>query len=58
MASRGDPRVHFAINLVLSAAFAAFILWGLEFVGVGTLTLERFVLGTIVLMAVTYLVTR
>lgn len=58
MASRGDPRVHFVMNLVLSASFAALILWGLEFVGAGELTLGRFVVGTIGLMVVTYLVTR
>ena len=58
MANRGDPRVHFVINLVLSASFAALILWGLEFIGAGELTVGRFLVGTVALMAVTYLVTR
>jgi len=58
MANRGDPRVHFVINLVMSASFAALILWGLEFIGAGELTVGRFLVGTVALMAVTYLVTR
>lgn len=32
--SQGDPRVFFAMNLVLSSAFAALVVWGLSFVGV------------------------
>lgn len=32
--SQGDPRVLFAMNLVLSSAFAALVVWGLSFIGV------------------------
>jgi hypothetical protein len=33
MASQGDPRVLFALNAVLSSAFAAVVVFGLAFVG-------------------------
>ena len=31
--SKGDPRVFFVMNLALSSAFAALVVWGLSFVG-------------------------
>ena len=58
MSGQGDPRVHFAMNLVLSAVFAAVILWGSEFVGVTTFTLGRFAVFTLLLMLITHLATR
>ncbi|WP_435348218.1 hypothetical protein [Haloarchaeobius sp. HRN-SO-5] len=58
MASQGDPRVLFVMNLVLSAVFAALILWGSEFVGVTEFTLGRFVVFTALLMVITHLATR
>lgn len=58
MASDGDPRVHFVINLVLSAVFAAVVLWGSEFVGLTEFTPGRFALFTALLMLITYLATR
>ena len=58
MADDGDPRVHFLINLVLSATFSAVVLWGSDFVGVTEFTLGRFAAFTGLLMLITYLATR
>jgi hypothetical protein len=56
--SRGDPRVLFAMNLVLSSVFAAVVVWGLDFIGLLELTFVNVASLALVLMAVTYLVTR
>lgn len=53
----GDPRVHFVMNLVLSATFVYVVLWGLEFIGAAEFSLVRLALGTLLLMLVTYVVT-
>lgn len=58
MASQGDPRVLFAMNLVLSTAFAAVVLWALDYVGSVAFTLTNLAIGAGVLMALTYVVTR
>jgi hypothetical protein len=58
MAQEGDPRVHFGINLVLSAVFAGVVLWGSELVGLTEFTPGRFALFTALLMLITYLATR
>lgn len=58
MQSRGDPRVHFVINLVLSAAFAYMVLRGMDFIGLVGFTLTRFAIATLLLMTVTYVVTK
>jgi len=58
MAAEGDPRVHFVINLVLSAVFAAVVLWGSEFVGITEFTPGRLAVFTALLMIITYLATR
>ncbi|WP_435334211.1 hypothetical protein [Haloarchaeobius sp. TZWWS8] len=58
MASQGDPRVLLVMNLVLSATFAAVVLWGSEFVGVTAFTLDRFVVFTGLMMIITHLATR
>lgn len=58
MAQEGDPRVHFVINLVLSAMFAAVVLWGSALVGITEFTTGRFVVFTVLLMIITYLATR
>ncbi|SFR32045.1 hypothetical protein [Halogeometricum limi] len=57
-ASRGDPRVLFAMNLVLSSVFASVVVWGLDLVGLLELTFVNVASLALVLMAVTYLVTR
>jgi hypothetical protein len=51
--SEGDPRVHFLINLVLSAGFVYVFMTGLELVSSFEFTLLRFVLGTVILVALT-----
>jgi hypothetical protein len=58
MSSEGDPRVLFVMNLVLSAAFGTAVLWGLDFVGIATFTLRNAAAATLVLMALTGIVTR
>jgi hypothetical protein len=58
MASQGDPRVLFVMNLVLSSAFAVGIVWGLEFVGLVGFTVWNVASLALLLMAVTYVVTR
>lgn len=58
MDSQGDPRVHFAINAVLSTLFAYVLVWGYAFVGGPALTWRRVAAVALVLMALTYLVTR
>lgn len=56
--SKGDPRVLFLMNLVLSAAFAAFVVWGLSALGVITFGWGTVAVATVLLMVVTYLVVR
>lgn len=51
--SEGDPRVHFIINFVLSAAFVYVLMLGLELVASFEFTLLRFALGTVILAAIT-----
>ncbi|WP_248517897.1 hypothetical protein [Salinarchaeum laminariae] len=58
MQSRGDPRVHFVMNLLLSAAFVYMLLRGLEFLDVVAFSLVRFAIGTLLLMAITHVVTQ
>lgn len=56
--SQGDPRVLFAMNLVLSTLFASVILWGLNYLDVVAFTFVNVASFALVLMAVTYVVTR
>lgn len=58
MASRGDPRVHFIMNVVLSAVFMYVVLWGLDLIGVASFTTQRYLLGTAILVLVTHLLVR
>jgi hypothetical protein len=58
MASQGDPRVLFVMNIVLSSLFAAAIVWGLAFIDLVTLTVWNVASLALLLMAVTYVVTR
>lgn len=55
--SKGDPRVLFVLNAVLSGAFAAVVLTLAELAAVATFTWTRFAVLTILLMALTYVVT-
>lgn len=56
--SKGDPRVLFVMNLVLSTAFGAFVVWGLSFLGVLEFGWQPVAVLTGLLMVVTYLVVR
>lgn len=56
--SQGDPRVLFVMNLVLSSMFAWVIVWGLDFIGVLTLSLGRIAVVAVLLMVLTYFVTK
>ena len=56
--SKGDPRVLFVMNLVLSVAFASFAVWGLSFLDVLEFTWRTVAVATGLLMVVTYLVVR
>ncbi|AGN01659.1 hypothetical protein L593_08570 [Salinarchaeum sp. Harcht-Bsk1] len=58
MQSRGDPRVHFVMNLVLSGLFAYIVLWGLDLLGVVGFTLTRLATATLLLMVLTYIMTQ
>ncbi len=55
--SRGDPRVLFLLNAVLSASFGATIVWGLSLLGAAELSAINVATAAIVLFALTYLVT-
>ena len=55
--SEGDWRVLLVMNLVLSAAFSWIVVRGLAFLGVIGYSLLNVATLTLVLMAVTYLVT-
>ena len=56
-ASRGDPRVLLLLNVALSAMFGTTIVWGLSFLDAAELSLVNVATATIVLVALTYLVT-
>jgi uncharacterized membrane protein len=58
MASEGDPRVLFVMNLILSAVFGTGILWGLDFVGLATFSTTNAAIATLLLMALTGIVVR
>lgn len=56
MASDGDIRVLLVLDLLLSAAFASLVVWGMDFAGVATFTLRNVAVGTLALAVLTYLV--
>ncbi|MFP4625823.1 MAG: hypothetical protein ACOCQ3_02780 [Natronomonas sp.] len=58
MANKGDPRVHFVMNVVLSAVFVYIALWGLDLIGAVTFTTLRYLLGTAILVLITHLLVR
>jgi len=55
MASDGDPRVHFVMNLVLSALFAYIVLRGLDLLRTVEFSYLRLAGLTVLLMVVTQL---
>ncbi len=54
MASQGDPRVLFVLNVVLSLLFSYLVVWGLDFIGAVEFTLLNLVLATGVLVVATH----
>ena len=54
--TQGDPRVLVAMNVVLSTAFAATVVWGLSYAGSVEFTLVNVATGAILLAAVSYVV--
>ena len=56
--SQGDPRVLFVMNLVLSATFGTFVVWGLSFIGMLEFGWQNVAVLTALLMVVTYVVVR
>jgi len=56
MASDGDIRVLVVLDLLLSAAFATAVVWGLDFVGVAEFTLPNVAIATAALAVLTYVV--
>ena len=56
MASDGDPRVLFAMNLVLSTAFASAVVWGFSVLDLAAFTLRTVAGFALVVFALTYVV--
>lgn len=56
MASQGDPRVLFVMNVVLSFVFSTAVFGGLAFVGTVPFDWTRVAIGTVALVLVSYLV--
>lgn len=56
--SQGDPRVLFVMNLALSTAFAALVIWGLSFLDMLSFGWQNVAVLAGLLMVVTYAVTR
>ena len=54
--TQGDPRVLVAMNVVLSTVFAATVVWGLSYLGAAEFTLVNVATGTVLLVAVSYVV--
>ena len=55
--TQGDPRVLVAMNVVLSTAFAATVVWGLSLLGAAEFTLINVATGAVLLVALSYVVT-
>jgi hypothetical protein len=54
----GDPRVVFAMNVILSSIFATVVVWALDYASLWTFTLVNVVTAALVLTAITYVVTK
>ena len=55
--TRGDPRVLVGMNVVLSTAFAATVVWGLSLLGAAEFTIINVATGAVLLIALSYVVT-
>lgn len=56
VASDGDPRVLFAMNLALSTAFAAVVVWGLSYLDLAAFTLRTVAGAALAVFLLTYVV--
>jgi len=56
MASDGDIRVLVALDVLFSFVFSVVVVWGLDFVGLGSFTWPNVAVATAALAALTYLV--
>lgn len=54
--SDGDIRVLLALDVLLSLAFSTAVVWGLDFVGLGSFTVRNVALATLLVAALTYVV--
>jgi len=54
--TQGDPRVLIALNVLLSTAFAAMVVWGLSLIGAAEFSLINVATGAILLVAISYVV--
>jgi hypothetical protein len=52
--SDGDPRVLWAMNLVLSTLFATVVVWALSLVDLAAFTLTNVAAGALLLVVLTY----
>jgi hypothetical protein len=56
MASQGDPRVLFVMNLVLSFVFSSFVVWGLAFLDMIAFDWGTVAFATAILVFITHIV--
>jgi len=54
MESKGDPRVLFVLNVLLSFVFSYAVVWGLDFIGAAEFSLVNLALATVVLVVATH----
>lgn len=52
--SDGDPRVLFALNLLLSFVFSYAVVWGLSFIELATFSWQNVGVATVALMLLTW----
>ncbi len=58
MSSKGDPRVLFVMNVVLSSVFAIVVVWGLSTIDLLSFTWVTVAEFAVILVILTYVVTR
>lgn len=56
--SKGDPRVLIVMNAVLSALFAAMLVWGLSLVGTLEYSLTTVAIAAVAVFVLTHVMTR
>lgn len=55
---KGDPRVVFVMNVILSSIFATVVVYGLSFLDLMTFTFVNVATAALLLIAITYVVTK